>query len=415
MKEKQDKIDRRNLLKKIGAVGFGSVFASAEAVAGAGEPDATKKDQKPKYPQVPKRKLGKTGIKVPCLSLGGNQDLLANQIVLRKAPQWGVYFWDTAYVYRGGNSEIGIGKYLTRNPKDRKKLFIASKASDAWTVPDVQKRFETSLERMNTNYIDLYFGAHQCPDPARLTKELQQWAEKAKKRNLIRFFGISTHQNMPRVLAAAAKLGWIDVVMTIYNFRLMQDKKLSAAIEACHKMGKGIIAIKTQGFGQKIKTEEDKKLAGHFLQRGFTEGQAKIKAVLQDERFSSVCVGMQNVALLTSNVAAVLDKTKLTRADMNVFTKYGRQTCSGYCAGCAHICDSGLPDALGPGRISDVMRYLMYYSSYGEQDQARELFAQIPAKVRNKLLSTNYSLAEARCPQHLPIGKLVAEAVSKLA
>jgi hypothetical protein len=57
----------------------------------------------------------------------------------------------------------------------------------------------------------------------------------------------------------------------------------------------------------------------------------------------------------------------------------------------------------------------MYCNSYGEQEEARELFAQIPGRVRNKLLSIDYSPAEARCPQHLPIGKLVAEAVGKLA
>jgi hypothetical protein len=57
----------------------------------------------------------------------------------------------------------------------------------------------------------------------------------------------------------------------------------------------------------------------------------------------------------------------------------------------------------------------MYYNSYGEQAEAREHFARIPQKVRNKLLSTDYSAAEARCPQHIPIAKLIAEAVSKLA
>ncbi|HIJ54269.1 MAG TPA: aldo/keto reductase, partial [Planctomycetes bacterium] len=59
--------------------------------------------------------------------------------------------------------------------------------------------------------------------------------------------------------------------------------------------------------------------------------------------------------------------------------------------------------------------YLMYYNSYGEHDEARQLFAQIPGKVRNKLLSMDYSKVEARCPQHLPVAKLVAEAVHKLA
>jgi len=61
------------------------------------------------------------------------------------------------------------------------------------------------------------------------------------------------------------------------------------------------------------------------------------------------------------------------------------------------------------------MRYLMYYNSYGEQDEARRLFAEIPSSLRNKLVNLDYSIAEARCPQHMPIGELMAEAVGKLA
>ncbi|GAI87654.1 unnamed protein product, partial [marine sediment metagenome] len=140
--------------------------------------------------------------------------------------------------------------------------------------------------------------------------------------------------------------------------------------------------------------------------------QAALKLVLQDKRISAAPVQMESVAILTQNVAAVLDKTKLTQADKDVFKEYARTTCSGYCAGCADICNSALPDA---PYVSDVMRYLMYYNSYGDKNTARQLFAQIPGSVRNKLLSTDYRLAESRCPQHLPISKLIAEAVSKLA
>jgi len=239
---------------------------------------------------------------------------------------------------------------------------------------------------------------------------VKSWAESAKKRKLIRFFGFSTHKNMAQCLSTAARLGWIDVIQTSYNFRLMRDAKMQAAIEACYKAGIGLIAMKTQA--KKIESDEDKKLTEHFLKRGFTEGQAKIKAVLEDERISTACVAMQNVALLTSNVAAVLDEPKLSRTDMEVFKAYAAATCSDYCAGCSNICDLALP---GVPYVSDIMRYLMYYNSYGEQDRARELFAEIPGMVRDKLLSTDYRLAEARCPQHLPIGKLVGEAVSKLA
>lgn len=184
---------------------------------------------------------------------------------------------------------------------------------------------------------------------------------------------------------------------------------MQTAVEACHKAGIGLIAMKTQA--KKFEADEDKKLTEHFLKRGFTEGQAKIKAVLEDKRISAACVAMSNVALLTSNVAAVLDKTEISQTDMEVFKAYAQASCGGYCAGCAYICNSVLPDA---PYVSDIMRYLMYHNSYGQDDKARELFAKIPGKVRNKLLTIDYKLAEARCPQRLPIGKLVAEAVSKL-
>ncbi len=422
METKRSKINRRNFLKTMGAAGLAPAFAGVtKGLEASAEANAEKKD-KPKYPQVPRRKLGKTGVEVPCLALGALFNLVENQIILEKCFQLGVNYWDTAPDYAGQNSERGIGKFISRHPQARKKLFLVTKASDAVTVEDAEKALQASLKRMNTKYIDLYYimdriagtayVGHGLSDPAKLTDDLRDWVKSAKRRKLIRFFGFSTHKNMAKCLAAAANLGWIDVVMTTYSFRIMQDPELQAAIEACHKAGIGLIAMKTQGRpNEKIETDEDKKLAEHFLLRGFTEGQAKIKAVLQDKRFSSACVGMESVSILTENVAAALDKTKLTAADMAVFKEYAEATCSGYSAGCAYICDSALPDV---PYISDIMRYLMYYNSYGEQAEAKRLFTQIPTGVRNKLLNMDYTLAEARCPQRLPIRELITEAVSIL-
>jgi len=408
-------------LKTMGAAGLGSVFAGCkgkeETKPEAIDPNAAGKTQMPKLAQVPMRKLGKTGVDIPCLCLGGNYSLLERQIILEKALEGGINCWDTAHNYAGGNSELGIGRYLSKNPQNRNKLFIISKASFAGTVADVENRLQTSLKRMNTNYIDLYYGVHIMSNPAQLTEELKQWAENAKRRKLIRFFGFSTHSNTAQCLSAAAKLDWIDAITTRYSFRSMQDAEMQDAVEACHKAGIGLIAIKTLGLGQRSprggsRAEEEKKLLRHFVKQGFTEGQAKIKFVLEDKRFSSACVGMENISLLYSNIAAALDKTELTQTDIEVFKEYAAATCSGYCAGCAYICDSALPDT---PYLSDIMRYLMYYNSYGEQERARQLFARIPGSVKNKLLGLDYKLAEARCPQHLPIASLVAEAVSKLA
>jgi predicted aldo/keto reductase-like oxidoreductase len=421
IKETQNKIERRDFFKTMGALGLSSVLASANLRADPNDPNVPAKAQEAQFPQVPRRKLGKTGVEVPCLSFGGMFDLMNSQVVLRRTLQWGINYWDTASAYAGGNSELGIGKFLKANPKKRKDLFIVTKASYAKSIREVDDLLQDSLRRMNTSYIDLFCGIHGMgyPSQLQLTDELKQWAENAKKKKLIRFFGFSTHRNMAEQLMSASALDWIDVIMTSYNFRLMQDPQMQKAIEACHKTGIGLVAMKVQAKGLTAKwagqsvgleTEKDKKLVDHFRQKGFTEGQAKIKAVLDDERFSSACVTMENITVLTSNVAAALDKTKLTQADSNVFGEYAKATCSGYCAGCADICDSALPDM---PYTSDIMRYLMYYNSYGQKGRARGLFAGIPADVRNKLLSIDYGTAEVRCPQRIPISKLIAEAVNK--
>ncbi len=407
MNVEHGKLDRRNFLKTIGASGLGVVLAAGKVKADANEPNAPKEE---KFTQVPKRVLGKTGVEVPVLSLGTMFNAVDKQIVLKKAADWGVTFWDTAYGYEGGNSELGIGKFIAKNPDIRKNLFIVTKASGARSAADIEKCLQESLKRMNTSYIDLYYGVHGLSDPANLTSELKQWAADAKKRKLIKSFGFSTHTNMSKCLAGAAKLDWIDAIMPSYNFRLMQDAEMQDAVEACSKANIGLIAMKV--IGHSVETEGDKKLADHFIKSGFTEGQAKIKIVLEDKRIASACIGRDNITHLTLNIAAVLDKTRLAEADKDVFRQYAKETCSGYCAGCSQICELALADKL---YVNEVMRSLMYYNSYGLHDEARQTFVQIPSEARDRLLNIDYTAAEARCPQHLPIAKLVAEAVNKLA
>jgi hypothetical protein len=62
-------------------------------------------------------------------------------------------------------------------------------------------------------------------------------------------------------------------------------------------------------------------------------------------------------------------------------------------------------------RIYDVLRYMMYYNSYGERDQAKELFRQMPEAIRNAMSSKDYTRAEGICPNRVKIGSAMREAV----
>jgi hypothetical protein len=358
---------------------------------------------------VPTRPFGKTGANVSILSLGGMFDIASNQLLMKQALDWGVTYWDTADCYQRG-SEKGIGKFLNRQPDARKKLFIVSK-SDARDPDGMTRLLDRSLDRMKTDYVDLYF-VHAVYDVSELGERTKAWAEKAKAAGKIRFFGFSTHSNMEECLLEASRLGWIDGIMMTYNYRLMHSDDMRRAVDACVEAGIGLTAMKTQGGGQvRTDSESELKLAGRFLQKGFTDAQAKLKAVWQNPQIASICSQMPNMSLLMANTAAALDKTQLSAGDNALLQRYVVETRSAYCTGCRAICESCVQ---GQAPIGDVMRYLMYARSYGNHQEAIDLFKKIPAKVRAQLIHLDYRLAEQKCPQKMPIGKLMQQAVEEL-
>jgi len=145
--------NRRNFLRTIGVAGLGSVLASkakadlpAPSKVEGNEPNAASAKQQSETPQVPTRKFGKTGVDVSTLSLGAIG--LMDQVILTSSLKWGVTYWDTAYGYTNGNSELCIGKFLAARPEMRKKLFIVSKATYAGNVKGAEERLQESLKRM---------------------------------------------------------------------------------------------------------------------------------------------------------------------------------------------------------------------------------------------------------------------------
>ena len=391
---------RRNFLKAAGIGGMGSVITSM-----TGQAEAAEKQQR-----VPTRTFGKTGQQVSILSLGGTVNTASNQLMLRQAVKWGVTYWDTAPSYSWGRSEIGFGKYLAKYPEDRKKIFLVTK-SGAWSAGGMTDDLNTSLERMNTDYIDLFF-VHGISSISEMDDDTKAWAAKQKRAGKIRFFGFSTHSNMEGCLLGASRLGWIDGIMMTYNYRLMHSDDMRRAVDACVKAGIGLTAMKTQGGGQvRTDSESELKLAGRFLEKGFTDAQAKLKAVWRNLQISSICSRMKNMTILMSNAASALDKTQLSARDNRLLQLHAKETRSAYCAGCKYICESCVD---GEAPIGDVMRYLMYANSYEDDALAAEGFRTIPQDVQRRLTRLDYSTAERNCPQGLPIAKLMREAKKKL-
>lgn len=109
----------------------------------------------------------------------------------------GTYF-DTAYVYHNGESEVAVRKALVeRYP--RESFTIATKCL-AWAQPDAESAkacLDTSLERLGTDYVDFYL-LHNVGGPRTAKFDnygLWEWAAQKKAEGVIKHLGFSMHDN----------------------------------------------------------------------------------------------------------------------------------------------------------------------------------------------------------------------------
>jgi predicted aldo/keto reductase-like oxidoreductase len=385
---KDDDLSRRELLRLGGAAGIAAAATTTLrpgiAEAGEGTP----------LPQVPRRVLGKTGEQIPILLMGAAMKLDPRfDPKLAEGLRFGVNYIDAADCYGGGTCEPAVGAFHTRASL-RKKLWITSK-SDAHDPDGFEGTVRASLEKLKTDYIDMYY-LHALQDEKYLSKELLAVVEKLKKSGKIKFFGFSCHNdNVAELLQLSAKLPWVDSVMFRYNFRQYGDKKLNDAIDAAHKAKVGLIAMKTQGSEASFQAAWQK-----FEKTGkWNKHQAVLKAVWEDERITAAVSHMDTFEKLKQNIAAALDKSKLTALEHESIHKYADATRKLACDGCDHLCGAAVQ---APVQIGATMRYLMYHDVYGDADEARRRFTALPAEARG-LSGIDFSAANAACPHGVDV------------
>ncbi len=106
---------------------------------------------------LPQRTLGKTGLKLTMLTVGGSHVARApenmTQQLIETAIESGIRTFDTAQLYQNGVSEERYGKFLTPKYREHVVLMTKTMAEDAATA---REHLEGSLRRMKTDYLDLW-------------------------------------------------------------------------------------------------------------------------------------------------------------------------------------------------------------------------------------------------------------------
>lgn len=235
----------------VGLSGFaGKVFA--------GEQQPERKNEQ----GIPLRPLGKTGVDVSILCLGGHH---AGQIrdddeairLVRYAIDNGVTFLDNAWEYHRGRSEEIVGRALRDGYRD--KAFVMTKVHGR-DYESTRSQIEDSLRRLQVETIDLC-QAHEIvyrDDPERFFAEDGGIAafDEARKAGKIRFAGFTGHKT-PALLIEMMQTGynWDTVQMPVNAFDPHYRSFIKYVLPAALEQGIGVLAMKTMAAGFLLRTD----------------------------------------------------------------------------------------------------------------------------------------------------------------
>jgi len=323
--------------------------------------------------------------------------------LIRKALDTGIKHLDTAHSYLRGKSETVIGEVLKgRGGRDR--VYIATKMrferdrdkgvflpaggarSPGATEENLTKQLAESLSRLQTDHVDILY-LHNCTTPAMVNYEPMMKAfTKVREQGKARFIGISTHENEPDCIRAAADAGIWDVVLTAYNFMKDNREEVRQANAYAAQRGVGIVAMKTQGG---VRLNAEKKVEVNHA--------AALKWVLNDE---NVCTAIPGITTfdqmdLDFGVMGNLKLSDQERRDLEISAMLKGPL---YCQNCRK-CIPSCPHSV---RIPTLMRAFMYQEGYGNPCQAQMTVADLPAD-RGLEVCRDCSTCTASCPKGIDI------------
>ena len=214
---------------------------------------------------MPYRKLGKTGVEVSALGIGGShiggKPTEAEAIdIMRAALDGGINFMDNCWDYHAGVSEIRMGKALRDGY--REKAFLMTKI-DGRDVKTAEKQIDESLTRLQTDHLDL-LQLHEIirmEDPEKIFAKggAIEAVVKAKEAGKVRFIGFTGHKSPDihlKMLQVADAHGFrFDTVQMPLN--VMDAHYASFGAKVLPELVKreiGVLGMKPMGSGEILKS-----------------------------------------------------------------------------------------------------------------------------------------------------------------
>jgi L-glyceraldehyde 3-phosphate reductase len=321
-----------------------------------------------RYESMTYRRVGRSGIRLPLISLGlwhnfgDEQPLETQRAIVRRAFDLGICHIDLANNYGPpyGSAETNFGTILRQDLLPyRDELFLSTKAGwDMWPGPygDLGSRkyllasLDQSLKRMGVDYVDVFYS-HR-PDPQTPLEETMGALDTAVRSGRALYAGVSSY-SPARTAEAARILADLGTPLFIHqpSYSMLNRWVEEGLLDTLDSIGAGCIAFSPLAQGmltdkylhgptgvpsgsrmargsslpRDMLTEENlshiRALHDIAQSRGQSLAQLALAWVARDERVTSVLMGASSVSQLEQNVAA-LDNLAFTPQELAEIDKH---------------------------------------------------------------------------------------------
>ena len=373
------------------------------------------------YKQFQDLQLSALGMGAMRLPVIGGDDAKIDQLAVDRmvdiAMERGINYYDTAWGYHSGSSEIAIGRSLGRYPRERWHLATKFPGYDLSNMNQVKTVFERQLEKCGVDYFDFYLFHNVCEmnieaylDPK---YGIFDYLTEQKRSGRIRHLGFSAHGSrevIERFLEAYGKgMEFCQLQMNYLDWSF-QDVKNKAALLAEYQIPIWVM----------------EPLRGGKLASLAEEDAAKLKALRPDETIPAwafrflqsipgvtvTLSGMSNMQQLEENLSTFEAEHPLNQQEMETLLGIADsmvQKTSVPCTACRY-CTSHCPQSL------DIPMLLELYNEHcftGGGFIAPMALMAVPEE-KHPAACIGCRGCEAVCPQQIRISEALADFAQKL-
>lgn len=366
-------------------------------------------------------KLGFGLMRLPTVGQGGFfADIDVEQVkgMVDKFIAAGFTYFDTAYVYANGKSEMAARDALIkRYPRESFQLATKLPMGKISTAADMRPLFETSLERTQAGYFDFYLLHALGEDSFELSEKVGAWQflQELKAEGLIKHAGFSFHDTavvLDRILTAHPEAEFVQLQINYADWENEESRAQSRrCYEVARKHGKPVIIMEPIKGG--TLAEMNAEVTGIFKAAKPDKSIASwaLRYAASLEGVITVLSGMSNLAQMEDNLDTMIDFQPLNSSERAVVDQVVgvlKSIPTIACTACQY-CVPDCPQKINIPGIFSVSNDLRIFGNLNSAKGGYHWVTSHGGKASDCIACGN---CEAVCPQHLPIIDLLKEAAA---